>query len=735
MNTLRDWKKKAAAAANDDEAVEKAFMDQAYTFVANKAGPLMNDPYRLGFEVVFKNDNNTRMVGIFAFRMGENLLYAPVFFLSGEIKGMDLLYDHSNKLFKPLSKEWVEFIIEKKDQAIGGGIDKANRRFMAPDVDLQSIAYPPTNYKGGYAGKYASQKLSAQHPEVYEKVAAWFENEAASIPELEPILGKFIREDGGLPAMQMIEKAGAANPEWLNELVTVVDESDLCPEELVIGAAKEAHVKSASAPDDLILYVGELPATGVKEAAVSEFYKKGFMLLDDRSKDLSAVTVDDTSELEGVGTAGMYHVLMADSSVEKMFVARASEIEEDCYTPTRTKPDDNMVLVDSKGCVRRNERPYGKLIADLCECAAKESKLKKSMSAGNYYLILDPGKGSLSQAFKCVKSYSRHGIKRYVLQDSYGDPEEYIHNKDYQSTDLADKVFGSGTRFIKVKHVKPASNTDAAFNPYIEIEQCAKVGNDATLYSWIHANGHKKLAMQTTGDGFFQLKTASKTSNELGPLDALVALARDLRIPGDRAEAIIKEASTKGKSVFWLQPAEKVAASVIRVIDDADFEDGYDGDFDVATSTPRQYALRTDEQFSHPASPRIGDGNDPRFQDGISKQQLMSDTPEALAQFAKMNQLPHMFEHGAVGSLVNTFDSIAMIDKYIPELEKAQDAMGRILFLFYWKPGDFQDAYGADDMHELEQELLSNFKQFGDMLLGLLKKARKRTEGSSNLAV
>ena len=54
------------------------------------------------------------------------------------------------------------------------------------------------------------------------------------------------------------------------------------------------------------------------------------------------------------------------------------------------------------------------------------------------------------------------------------------------------------------------------------------------------------------------------------------------------------------------------------------------------------------------------------------------------------------------------------------------DSLGRMLFLYYWKPGDFQDSYGADDMVNLENELLSNFKSLGDITLNLLKKNQNR---------
>jgi len=60
-----------------------------------------------------------------------------------------------------------------------------------------------------------------------------------------------------------------------------------------------------------------------------------------------------------------------------------------------------------------------------------------------------------------------------------------------------------------------------------------------------------------------------------------------------------------------------------------------------------------------------------------------------------------------------------LIETYIPDLEEGLDRIGRILFLFYWKPEDFQESFGSDDQDQLENKLVSNFKSFGALALEL----------------
>jgi hypothetical protein len=108
--------------------------------------------------------------------------------------------------------------------------------------------------------------------------------------------------------------------------------------------------------------------------------------------------------------------------------------------------------------------------------------------------------------------------------------------------------------------------------------------------------------------------------------------------------------------------------------------------------------------------------------------------PMELYAMSKDKGMPNLFEHGMVGSLVNTYDSAALIEKYLPALEDGLDRIGRILFLFYWKPEDFVKAFGEDDQDQLENKLVSNFKSFGALILELIQKNQQRQSGSIGLS-
>lgn len=138
MSYFSDWRKQAALTATSDADVEKAFADMASGFVENKLPALMQGDHNIGFEIVKKNEDNTRMLGVFAFRIDKSLLFAPIFFLHGEIKG-PLLYRCDTKSFVPATKEWAAFLLSSLEKKEGVSSSKSRRQAMNPLVQMDRL--------------------------------------------------------------------------------------------------------------------------------------------------------------------------------------------------------------------------------------------------------------------------------------------------------------------------------------------------------------------------------------------------------------------------------------------------------------------------------------------------------------------------------------------------------------------------------------------------------------------
>jgi hypothetical protein len=92
------------------------------------------------------------------------------------------------------------------------------------------------------------------------------------------------------------------------------------------------------------------------------------------------------------------------------------------------------------------------------------------------------------------------------------------------------------------------------------------------------------------------------------------------------------------------------------------------------------------------------------------------------AQNAFQQNQKEVFDTAMISSMLNTVRQSDLVDRYLPDLTKAMDRWGRILFLFYWHNEDFSERYGKQDLPELEDTLRNVFESTGDAVLFLKQK-------------
>jgi hypothetical protein len=74
----------------------------------------------------------------------------------------------------------------------------------------------------------------------------------------------------------------------------------------------------------------------------------------------------------------------------------------------------------------------------------------------------------------------------------------------------------------------------------------------------------------------------------------------------------------------------------------------------------------------------------------------------------------------------------SIVDRYLGDLMKALDKLGRIMFMFYWHQEEFEDRYGKQDLPELEDSLRNAFEVLGDVVLFLKEKTVGGGPGAFN---
>jgi hypothetical protein len=738
----QDWIKLAAQTYSDRD-VEKAFLDQAYMFIENKAKPLMEAPHRLGFEIVFKNDANSKMAGIFAFRVVEELLYAPVFFINGSIKGTDLLYRHKTKSFVPNTSEWASYIIGLYTSESGGPIDKRDTQHVNETMSFRKLSYPP-QYSQGF--KFASyQEIADLNPGLPSAKDMYMEildktQEVLNERKEASFLRKFILEDGGFNAIEKLANSIDADEEFAGNMAYYVGAENFLPKEMI------QQRKSASTKHEVKLHIGALhksASAGAKE--------DGYSFEDNRPDGMKVKTVYESGAVAGVDGWGVYDILTTTGKPEKCLVATSNHMnlqyprssEEDYLWETPTSGRGGRPNRNIEVWVRSLENPMSETNESMSDLVAMsretvvdgdipkylKGKFSDKPSANKIYRMLDissgPQSGSVSGEFGVLDVSTEEGVTRINVTSVWCIRNKLRDMNDAScSTDDDFQVVVLNPSFAGNDYEANAFHPDKVLFIEVPVERASngsrknsfRVASPSSAFQLVESDGIKSASVRLQ-NGEYVFSDFSGTSGHMGKLASLCTLMGRYGFTEELSRDVVKTASERGFLEF-IYPVVKTAHN-LSFQDIPDFLEDVDEDFGLPLERPQSITITADSTDPDMPVPRIGDSI--RFDNAAS---IGTRGPNELAQLSESADAPQLFEHGVVGNLINTYDSSLMIDKYLPDLEAGLDKIGRLLFLFYWKPEDFSDLYGENDQATLENMFISNFKSFGDMVLELLKKRK-----------
>lgn len=666
-----DWRKYAAGTYPDQD-VEKAFLDQAYVFIQNKATPLMRDPYRLGFEIVFKNDDNSRMVGIFVFRVDSDLLYAPVFFSNGQINGTDLLYRHNTKKFVPLNNDWCQYLISLSNYSEGVKSPK-DVRTSNKGMNVQELVTPP-------AYKSASEMTVSEACETAD--AAWedMQKVAAEDREKGSIVKKFIMEDGGYSAVDLLTKKAGSDPKYATYLARHVGIENVMPAEL----NEETKNKPGVVKQELTYQHGFF---GEKYAS------QGGMLTDTRKNLVTKIVTNEGGEEEGKCYGdirprwehGCYELLHKDGTSGSYKIATIED-------------SDDVIVLSDAGWQQAPASSLSIVGHDIEEkSAGKKEEEEPNIKEGSWYtqVVSTDENLKVTEPFQVVEAMDTlsDGVERYKVKGASGKADWLTFRDDEEKY------------FLQL----PQGNDEFKLLDNSNFDQLAKGANLS------------KVTVAPRGL-YYIVQSQEGISGEMSKLASQLYVMAKFRMDETTASNIMEKAAS-GRFTFYYEPIEKKATN-LSFEQPPDFYTGFDPDFNMPTESPQKFTVISDSDEHPEPEKRIGDGM--KFDSGDQVGDLNA---ESLAQLSMDTGKSSLFEHGVVGNLVDTYDSTILIDKYIPVMEEGLDKIGRILFLFYWKPNDFSRLYGSDDQSGIENKLISNFKSFGDLVLELLKKTKFNSAG------
>lgn len=744
----------------DDVAFEQAFSNLAHAYLRDSAPKLLE--HEIGFQLLDRNRENTKAVGVFAFKVGSHWLYAPVFFLNGDLKGHELLYIKNQDMFVPLKENWVNYLINRKPSILGSGIDKNLTQFGQRQPDFTQLSRSPAKF--GSAQPTLKEMMTAVMPTL-AKCATMNTKEAFDALGKELNLKTFLKE-ARLTTIQMLVKSCQHAPQLaaaiedfhglgiIKDAITAAKTRDAVKIASVLTSAPESP--EAKKKLKVITYdttVQTALPPGTTEEDQEKLLRDGILIQDERGDDEVSIpyNIQVAQKLFNPTESGLYEVLVKPGNIERCYIAvhpMGAARRANFVTVVRTdgSPDWLNTRADQVYCLSRVE-------GDEFDSWYDGLSDANSVSKSGRYMVLNK-RGDSTAPFRVLREYgeSQYGTTSYEvhLEDHakyppkgsigdccYNDPLNYdkyrdgvrlhLNGKDGSSlrASMGDIFVPTGYKLLKVSKgeddVASADGQDA----------CACGESDPPALMPGNLSDAQLMLMQKMGSvsiyhngtaieihTWFTGKNAGHVAKELSEKTALSDLVGRHGLREKAAMELLQRARARRKFACHIKYADPYGAPMmIHGAPTAPADPGpvMGGESIMGTSVPTQLGI----DVGVPVSSMSASQTDRSIYNPNT--QLDDRTINQVLDAAETGQR-EVFDTAMIGTMLRAVRDDGLVDRYMGELTKGLDKLGRILFMFYWHGDRFADRYGKADMPELEDSLRNAFEMLGDVILFLKQK-------------
>lgn len=750
-----------------DAEFEKTFADLAHARLRDKAPGLLD--HLVGFQLLDKSDDDTRAVGVWGFKVGNEWMYAPVFFLNGQLKGDELLYLKSQDAFVPMKENWVNYLLNRRPYVLGETEPRSQYELGVMQPDFNAIVRPP------YAGsKYASaNSLRGLVDYLSETVADDFKSflpvvmsppggeKRASLYD-KWNLPTFVKQAGEKAAKMLLStmRKSATFAEGVLKFYRMED---------IIDAAKEAFSKSATDGDKMIegtaprvevMFADRANVLDLDDAVLTDAEKERLQsdryVVRDRRGDDEVGRVYSrqiAKTLQNPSISGYHNVLLASGDFEpRLVITHPTGCE--CYrNPDRGRAvvvnpkTGRMVMGDSKDIFVNNEGPRSDWKETFDGLAAPSSVTERQ----KVVFVNERGEG-MAPFF----------VYRRVVSDGqtmlYGEFDEYPEMPTKRST----------KRLLYPEFRGRAFNDTDVRGGYYDAVEIGPRGRGGPCIVLTNKSGN---TITQIGKDFFvplgfkaiKIARSDITPWKLDSEDRYVqreysnVSPEALAIPQTLADIemqLFKTSGVKELQVvtdgieWWLRedgnigrPMSKLAALKKLVVDYTLREKDAVGLLKSGSRTAApKFIVKVAQQPTAPAIPDPLMASDPSLtmapqvlypqEELISANQAPMDRygqpidMDATFRAQQASQLgqKEVLDTSVIAGLVKSMNPSTVVDEYVGDLMLGLDRIGRIMFMYYWHFDKFKERYGAQDMPELEDNLTNVFDNLGDLTLFLKQK-------------
>ena len=758
-------KKAGGSDLGNDTQFEQSFSNLAHAYLKDKAPGLLD--YEVGFELLERNEDNTKAVGIFGFKVGSQWLYAPVFFSNGDLKGHELLYLKDQDQFVPLKENWLNYILRRKPASLGKKTDQNMARLGFLSPDLQAFSRPPAKFASvnddlkemreglrqlakhacsnpEHDSKYKNlttldsffKKEANRSKEGYKKVVTALIETCQQFPKIAEAIDKFYGKDFLKKAVDTFKSL--KNPGVLD------------------GAASVGHVEKKA----LTIVVRSFSASsdGVMDSPEADKQKlltDGVIFQDARTKDDTAIAyrVQAPTSLENPPTTGVYDLLISPFSMLKTVIflmPHGPTGRQEFATVVSYEGEKNWINSHPGNLFTRPPRDKGQDAPESKTSGQSYEKFFeglseiKSMTKGNVYMAVSES-GDASVPFEVLKvegnsdgtnnfrvkyydwaSQSKPSYLPHVIRKgSYGD-----FNMDNLS------VIGGGKKLyvtdkpgVRIKAIKGELYIPGNFKVIkLNDDDCCGNGSitPGSLTDLQHAIYQKTASLNVRHTG----SEVNVNGRVLDPQSALIHLVRDVSLTEKQARIILDEAKANKVAEYRVhKPVKEDAGDLIK---SAAPGDNIDPSMIGGTASPAfpveptgmEQTLLGSVKSTYPLQQALPAMSSQSLQanSAVYDPKIPDPKTMAIGYNAATAGQKDVFDTSMIGSLVKSVRDDSMVDNHLGDLMKGLDKIGRILFSFYWHKDKFEDRYGKKDLPELEDSLRNSFEQLGDLMLFLKQK-------------
>lgn len=775
-----------------DIPFEQAFSNLAHAYLRDKAPSLLD--HELGFQLLDRNQENTKACGVFGFKVGSHMLYAPVFFLQGDLKGHELLYIKNQDMFVPLKENWLNYILNRKPNILGDTVGRNTAQLGVEQPDLNRLSKSPWKlaaHMPEWVQPWLPKMASAALTDVRQEMAGWDRDlnlpgfcKQARLEMLDvlvkaaqqfPQLGQaIIDHHGDLAFLHAAVKAAGQrtrvgssvlDPPRRNHVPAVTGS--------VLDEAPWQHPVKTGALKVLTFdttYDTEIPKS-LSEDDRERLLRDGVLIKDQRGDDDVSIpyNIQMEQKLFNPQETGLYMVLTKEREFKKCLVAInpiGPNGRVGFATCVRVEGQHNWINCHPSRlwCSSRIE---GEEYDKWYEALPDRSSLP--VRATTRYMLLGPGRHT-------------NATLPFLVTETLGDERGgKVYNADF--SDYASYRYAENLLAPKNRSQAYDSAAGAWENPadaYDKWEDGQRVHLDAKDGTKIRSSkgdvwiptGYKVLSVEPTQNDVDNAKKDDDTNSApvsmsssgqsqnppLRPgnlLDATLEVftkTAALRIIADQVSVTVGDRTMpKAAAVPHLVVVhgfrEATARELLKRAAAAHvhgkaftcrvkyaFDPGAMGDPYLTQGAPTapgfpepmggdnpmgfQGPTMSSMEQAMPVPGMMPQGNEGLYNPNDVGNPMDFDT----IQRAMQSGQKEVFDTAMIGSMLKAVRDDTMIDRYLPDLIKGMDRLGRILFMFYWHGDKFAERYGKQDMPELEDSLRNAFEMIGDTILFLKQK-------------